>query len=201
MLNVIDAFTRAGLAIRIARKLKALDVIDVLSDRFSLRGIPVHIRSDNGPEFIAKAVQDWIATVGSTTAYIEPSSPWENGYYESFNAKLRDGLLNGEMFDILKQASVVIEQWRRHYNGIRLHASLGYHPPPPEVVIWPTEPSSSGPIAHPAIVAPRRCTNVELGPPNEGRPMSRPPPAQPAKDQWHCNLCYWRLEVMVHVAQ
>lgn len=98
MLNVIDEFTRECLAIRVARKLKALDVIDVLSDLFSLRGVPGHIRSDNGPEFIAKAVQDWIAAVGSTTAYIEPGSPWENGYCESFNAKLRDELLNGEVF-------------------------------------------------------------------------------------------------------
>ena len=152
MLNVIDEFTRECLAIRVSRKLKALDVIDVLSDLFSLRGVPGHIRSDNGPEFIAKAVQDWIAAVGSTTAYIEPGSPWENGYCESFNAKLRDELLNGEVFYTLKEASVVIEQWRRHYNSIRPHSSLGYQSPAPEVVIWPTEPSGSGPLAHPAIV-------------------------------------------------
>ena len=152
MLNVIDEFTRECLAIRVSRKLKALDVIDVLSDLFSLRGVPGHIRSDNGPEFIAKAVQDWIAAVGSTTAYIEPGSPWENGYCESFNAKLRDELLNGEVFYTLKEASVVIEQWRKHYNGIRPHSSLGYQPPAPEVVIWPTAPSGSVPSAHPAIV-------------------------------------------------
>jgi putative transposase len=152
MLNVIDEFTRECLAIRVARKLKALDVIDVLSDLFSLRGVPGHIRSDNGPEFIAKAVQDWIAAVGSVTAYIEPGSPWENGYCESFNAKLRDELLNGEVFYTLKEASVVIEQWRKDYNTIRPHSSLGYQPPAPEVVIWPTEPSGSAPLAHPAIV-------------------------------------------------
>ncbi|QEE37586.1 IS3 family transposase [Methylobacterium sp. WL1] len=152
MLNVIDEFTRECLAIRVSRKLKALDVIDVLSDLFSLRGVPGHIRSDNGPEFIAKTVQDWIAAVGSATAYIEPGSPWENGYCESFNAKLRDELLNGEVFYTLKEASVVIEQWRRHYNSIRPHSSLGYQPPAPEVVIWLTEPSGSGPLAHPAIV-------------------------------------------------
>ena len=140
-------------------KLKGLDVIDILSDLFSLRGVPGHIRSDNGPEpkdraseFIAKAVQDWIAAVGSATAYIEPGSPWEKGYCESFNAKLRDELLNGEVFYTLKEASVVIEQWRRHYNSIRPHSSLGYQSPAPEVVIWPTEPSGSGPLAHPAIV-------------------------------------------------
>ena len=152
MLNVIDEFTRECLAIRVSRKLKALDVIDVLSDLFSLRGVPGHIRSDNGPEFIAKAVQDWIAAVGSQTAYIEPGSPWENGYCESFNAKLRDELLNGEVFYTLKEASVVIEQWRRHYNSIRPHSSLAYQPPAPEVVIWPTEPSSSTPFGSPAIV-------------------------------------------------
>ena len=152
MLNVIDEFTRECLAIRVARKLKAYDVIDVLSDLFSLRGVPGHIRSDNGPEFIAKAVQDWIAAVGSKTAYIEPGSPWENGYCESFNAKLRDELLNGEVFYTLKEASVVIEQWRTHYNTIRPHSSLGYHPPAPEVVIWPKEPSGSAPVVHPTIV-------------------------------------------------
>ena len=152
MLNVIDEFTRECLGIRVSRKLKALDVIDVLSDLFSLRGVPRHIRSDNGPEFIAKAVQDWIAAVGSTTAYIEPGSPWENGYCESFNAKLRDELLNGEVFYTLKEASIVIEQWRKHYNGIRPHSSLGYQPPAPEVVIWPTAPSGSVPSARPAIV-------------------------------------------------
>ncbi|MCJ2011763.1 IS3 family transposase [Methylobacterium sp. J-076] len=152
MLNVIDEFTRECLAIRIARKLKALDVIDMLSDLFSLRGVPSHVRSDNGPEFIARSVRDWIAVVGSATAYIEPGSPWENGYCESFNAKLRDELLNGEVFYTLKEARVVIEQWRRHYNTLRPHSSLGYQPPAPEVVIWPTEPSGSVPSAPPAIV-------------------------------------------------
>ena len=122
---------RRAWAIRKMDELKALDVIDVLSDLFSLRGVPRRIRADNGPEFIAKAVQDWIAAVGSTTAYIEPGSPWENGYCESFNAKLRDELLNGEVFYTLKEASVVIEQWRKDYNTIRPHSSLGYQPPVP----------------------------------------------------------------------
>ena len=152
MLNVLDEFTRECLAIRVSRKLKAHDVIDVLSDLFSLRGVPSHIRSDNGSEFIAKAVRDWIAAVGSKTAYIEPGSPWENGYCESFNAKLRDELLNGEVFYTLNEASVVIEQWRMHYNSIRPHSSLGYQPPAPEVVIWPAGPSRSAPAARPAIV-------------------------------------------------
>jgi len=104
MLNVIDEFTRECLAIRINRKLKAIDVIDVLSDLFILRGVPGHIRSDNGPEFIAKALQDWIAAVGAKTAYIAPGSPWENGFIESFNARLRDELLNGEIFYTLREA-------------------------------------------------------------------------------------------------
>ena len=106
MLNVLDEFTHESLAIRVARKLKAIDVIDVLSDLFILRGIPAHIRSDNGPEFVAKAVQDWIAGVGAKTAYIERGSPWENGYIESFNARLRDELLNGEIFYTLREAQI-----------------------------------------------------------------------------------------------
>jgi putative transposase len=106
MLNVIDEFTRECLAIRVDRKLKAIDVIDVLSDLFILRGVPQHIRSDNGPEFVAKAVQEWITAVGAQTAYIERGSPWENGYVESFNARLRDELLNGEIFYTLREAKI-----------------------------------------------------------------------------------------------
>ena len=108
MLNIIDEFTRECLAIRVNRRLKAVDVIDALTDLFILRGIPAHIRSDNGPEFIAKALRDWIAAVGASTAYIEPGLPWENGYCESFNSKLRDELLNGEIFYSLNEAKVVI---------------------------------------------------------------------------------------------
>src|SRR5450830_1032396 len=128
MLNVIDEFSHECLAIRINRKLKAIDVIDVLSDLFILRGVPGHIRSDNGPEFIAKALQDWIAAVGAKTAYIAPGSPWENGFIESFNARLRDELLNGEIFYTLREAQIVVESWRHHYNAVRPHASLGYGP-------------------------------------------------------------------------
>jgi transposase InsO family protein len=138
MLCVIDEFTRESLAIRVARKLKATDVIDVLADLFIMRGIPTHIRSDNGPEFVATALREWIAAVGAKTAYIEPGSPWENGYIESFNGKLRDELLNGEIFYTLNEAKIVIEAWRRHYNTVRPHSSLGYRPPAPEVIIWPT---------------------------------------------------------------
>ena len=142
MLTVVDEFTRECLRIRIARRLNSVDVIDVLSDLFILRGVPGHIRSDNGPEFVAKAVQAWIAAVGARTAYITPGSPWENGYIESFNARLRDELLNGEIFYSLKEARIVIESWRRHYNAIRPHGSLGYRAPAPEVIVpiptaWP----------------------------------------------------------------
>ena len=137
ILNVIDEFTRECLVIRIARKLKSTDVIDVLTDLFILRGLPGHIRSDNGPEFIAKAVRQWIAAVGAEAAFIEPGSPWENGYCESFNSKLRDELLNGEIFYSLAEARVVIEGWRQHYNTVRPHSSLGYKPPAPSAKIWP----------------------------------------------------------------
>jgi transposase InsO family protein len=140
------------LAIRIDRKLNGADVIDVLSDLFILRGVPGQTRSDNGPEFIAKAVQDWIAAVGASTAYIAPGSPWENGYVESFNARLRDELLDGEIFYTLKEAQIVIESWRRHYNTIRPHASLGYRPPAPEVFVpafaaWPSARNQTAPTA------------------------------------------------------
>ncbi len=135
MLNVIDEFTHECLAIRVGRKLKAADVIDVLSDLFILRGVPDHVRSDNGPEFVAKAVQGWITSVGAQTAYIAPGSPWENGFVESFNARLRDELLDGEIFYSLREAQVVIESWRRHYNAVRPHASLGYRAPAPEVFV------------------------------------------------------------------
>ena len=122
---------------RVARRLNSTDVIEALCDLFIVRGIPAYIRSDNGPEFIAAALREWIAAVGAKTAYIEPGSPWENGYVESFNGKLRDELLNGEIFYTLAEAKIVIEQWRRHYNTVRPHSSLGYKPPAPEVVSWP----------------------------------------------------------------
>jgi transposase InsO family protein len=144
MLNLIDEFSRECLTIRVARKLNSTDVIDVLADHFILRGVPSHIRSDNGSEFIATAVRDWIRAVGAKTAYIEPGSPWENGYCESFNSKLRDELLNGEIFYSLREAQVLIEGWRRHYNAIRPHSALRWTPPAPEVrlptpQVWPTK--------------------------------------------------------------
>ena len=146
MLNVIDEFSRECLAIRIDRKLKSTDVIDVLSDLFILRGVPGNVRSDNGPEFITKAVREWIAAVGAKTAFIEPGSPWENGYCESFNSKLRDELLDGEIFYSLAEARVVVEGCRRHYNTVRPHSSLGYRPPAPEAVLWPAPPSKAAPV-------------------------------------------------------
>ena len=139
MLNVIDEFTRECLAIRIDRKLNSTDVIDVLSDLFILRGVPGHVRSDNGPEFIAKAVREWIAAVGAKTAFIEPGSPWENGYCESFNSKLRDELLNSEIFYSLAEARSS-SRLAAHYNTERPHSSLGYKPPAPEAILWPAKP-------------------------------------------------------------
>ena len=139
VLNVVDEFTRECLAIRVARKLKA---VDVLSDLFILRGVPGHICSGNGPEFVAQAVQDWIKAAGAKTAYIAPGSPWESGTVESFNARLRDELLGSEIFYALRKAHVVIESWRRHYNTVRPHSSIDYRPPAPEVFVpafaaWP----------------------------------------------------------------
>ena len=116
-----------------------------LSDLFILRGVPAFIRSDNGPEFVTQAVRDWIAAEGASTAYLEPGSPWENGYCESFNARLRDELLNGEIFYSLREAQIIIiEGWRRHYNTTRPHSALGYRPPAPETII----PMDQRPVIH-----------------------------------------------------
>ena len=149
MLNVIDEFTREALAIRIDRKLKSTDVIDLLSDLFVLRGVPGHVRSDNGPEFVARAVREWIAAVGAKAAFIEPGSPWENGYVESFNSKLRDELLDGEIFYSLAEARIVVETWRREYNTVRPHSSLGYRPPAPEAMLWPATKTAAAPAVAP----------------------------------------------------
>ncbi|UWP91489.1 IS3 family transposase [Aliiroseovarius crassostreae] len=134
-LNMLDEHSRECLAIRVKRKLNSAEVIDALTDLFILRGVPAYIRSDNGPEFIAQAVRDWIGAVGAKTAYIEPGSPWENGYCESFHARLRDELLNGEIFYSLREAQILIEQWRKHYNTRRPHSALGYRPPAPETIV------------------------------------------------------------------
>ena len=152
MLCVIDEFTREALAIRVKRRLNSTDVLETLADLMIMRGLPAFVRSDNGPEFIAIALRKWIAAVGSQTAYIEPGSPWENGYCESFNSKLRDELLDGEIFFSLAEAQVVIEAWRRHFNAVRPHSSLNYRPPAPEaifarsrtIVPWASAPALGG---------------------------------------------------------
>lgn len=135
MLTVIDEFTRECLAIFVDRKLRSDDVLACLTDLFTYHGPPDHIRSDNGPEFTAQAVRDWLSRIGVKTLFIEPGSPWENGYNESFNGKLRDELLNGEIFYTLEEAKVLIEAWRRHYNTQRPHSSLGYRPPAPQTIL------------------------------------------------------------------
>jgi putative transposase len=135
MLTVIDEYTRECMAIEVSRRLRSDDVLACLADLFTRHGPPDHIRSDNGPEFTAQVVRDWLPRVGVRTLFIEPGSPWENGYNESFNGKLRDELLNGEIFYTLKEAKVLIQQWRHHYNTVRPHSSLGYSPPAPQTII------------------------------------------------------------------
>lgn len=135
MLTVIDEYSRECLAIVVARRLSSDDVLHCLTKLFITHGIPENIRSDNGSEFTAKAVRNWLNRVGVQTLYIEPGSPWENGYNESFNGKLRDELLNREIFYTLKEAQVLIEQWRQQYNTIRPHSALNYRPPAPEAVV------------------------------------------------------------------
>ncbi len=152
-LNVLDEFNRESLAIRVRRKLSSVDVIEVLTDLFILRGVPACIRSDNGPEFVAGSVRQWSAAVGARTAFIEPGSPWENGYIESFNARLRDELLNGEIFCTLREAQVLIESWRRHYNAVRPHGSLGYQPPAPETIVAPSWPPGYATLRRPSSLA------------------------------------------------
>src|ERR1700730_1917340 len=143
MLTLIDEYTRESLAIRVARRLGRYEVIEVLADVMLFRGIPEHIRSDNGPEFVAEELRTWLAKLGTGTLYIEPGSPWENGYCESFNGKLRDECLNGEIFYSLKEAQVVIEKWRVEYNTKRPHSALGYRPPAPAACSpWGANPSS-----------------------------------------------------------
>ena len=143
MLTVIDENSRECLAIEVARRLTSKDVLRVLTGLMLRHGVPEHIRSDNGPEFVAKAVRSWLARLKVQTLFIEPGSPWENGYIESFNGKLRDEFLNCELFYTLKEAQVLIAMWRQHYNQVRPHNSLGYRPPAPEAIPGP-------PIAVPA---------------------------------------------------
>jgi putative transposase len=135
ILTIIDEFTRECLAMPVNRSIKSQDVIDQLFQLFVLRGIPEHIRSDNGPEFTAKEIRKWLGRIGVKTLFIEPGSPWENGYIESFNGKLRDELLNREVFYTLTEAKVLIAEWKMEYNGFRPHSALGYRPPAPEAIL------------------------------------------------------------------
>ena len=134
MLTIIDEYTRECLAIKVDRKLNSTHVVDTLLDLFVMHGVPDYIRSDNGSEFTARVVRGWLKKLKVKTLFIEPGSPWENGYNESFNGKLRDELLNGEIFYTLKEAQILIEQWRKEYNTVRPHSSLGYKPPAPETI-------------------------------------------------------------------
>ena len=135
VLNIIDEYTRECLATLVDRKIKSEDVLDQLFNLFVFRGIPEHIRSDNGPEFTARAVRKWLNRMGVKTLFIEPGSPWENGYIESFNGKMRDELLNRELFTTLVEAKVLISEWRKEYNQIRPHSALNYRPPAPDAIL------------------------------------------------------------------
>ena len=135
LLTIVDEDTRECLAIEVARSLRTDDVIFRLTELFIQHGQPDYLRSDNGPEFTATAIRQWLTRLGVGTLFIEPGSPWENGYNESFNGKLRDELLNGEIFYTVREAQVLIEGWRQVYNQIRPHSSLGYKPPAPETRI------------------------------------------------------------------
>jgi transposase InsO family protein len=143
MLTLLDEYTRECLAIDVARRMTSEDVLERLTDLFICRGVPDHIRSDNGAEFTASAVREWLEKVGVKTLFIEPGSPWENGYCESFNGKLRDEFLNREVFYTLPEAKVLIECWRQHYNRVRPHSSLGYQPPAPEAIVVTVPASDS----------------------------------------------------------
>ena len=137
MLNIIDEYSRECLAIHVDRQINSSEVLYKLSELFISHGIPDYIRSDNGSEFTAAAIRKWLQRIGVKTLYIEPGSPWENGYIESFNGKLRDELLNGEIFDTILEARVLTEQWREHYNNVRPHSSLNFAPPYAEAVPYP----------------------------------------------------------------
>lgn len=150
MLNVVDEYTREALAMAPQRSFKSHDVIHVLADLMITHGLPDHIRSDNGPEFVAKAVQKWLHGLGVKTLFITPGSPWENGYIESFNARVRDEFLNGEIFYTMKEIEVLTEAWRNEYNTVRPHSSLGYVPPAPEAI----RPNLQSHTATPRIAKP-----------------------------------------------
>ena len=134
-LNVIDEFSRVCLAIRVGRRCKSVDVIDTIEELLKLYPPPTHLRMDNGPEFIAHALQEWCTGSGTGTAYIPPGSPWENGFCESFNGTFRDNLLDGEIFYSLREAQIIVGEWVKHYNHVRPHSALGYRPPAPQTKV------------------------------------------------------------------
>ena len=129
ILTLIDEYTRQSMGMRVDWSIRAVDAITVLAAAMAEYGAPGHLRSDNGPEFIAYAIQDWLREKAVKTIYIAPGSPWENGYIESYHDKLRDECLNREIFGSLREARVVLEQWRKHHNEERPHSSLGYQTP------------------------------------------------------------------------
>ncbi len=158
LLNLIDEHTRESLLVRAERRWSSARVISALADVMVMKGVPEHLRFDNGPEFVAKDLRKWLAKTGAKTLYIEPGSPWENGYCESFNSKLRDEFLNGEIFYSMKELRVLAERWRVHYNTVRPHSSLGYQSPAPEA--WLTNSVGCGEVknryALPTSPHPRR---------------------------------------------
>ena len=135
-LNIIDEYSRECVASIPRRSWKHQNVIETLSGLFITRGCPSYIRSDNGSEFTAKTLRRWLSDLNIGTAYIEPGSPWENGYCESFNARMRDEFLNGEIFDTLTEAEILTRRWVNTYNTIRPHSALGYRPPAPQSALW-----------------------------------------------------------------
>ena len=144
-LNIIDESSRECLASLPRRSWRHTDIIEVLSDLFIMKGIPEYLRSDNGTEFTAKKLMEWLADIGVITTFIEPGSPWENGYCESFNSRMRDEFLNGELFGNLFEAKVLTKRWTYYYNAIRPHSSLGGRPPAPQSVVYPISIKSALP--------------------------------------------------------
>ena len=161
MLTLLDEYTRESLAIKVDRALKAYDVVEQLAELFVTRGTPDFIRSDNGSEFTSDVVRGWLQRLGVKTLYIEPGSPWENGYIESFNGKLRDELLNGEIFDTVIEARIIIERWREQYNTKRPHSSLGYRPPAPEAKLL--NELSCQPVQSFQLALNQENTNIQVG--------------------------------------
>lgn len=171
MLTIVAEFTRECLGIDVARRITSDEVFERLAWLLVIRSVPNHIRSDNGPECMAKVVRSWLSRVGVKTLFIEPGSPSQNGYMESFNGKLRDELLNGEIFYTLREAKVLIEGWRQHYNRVRPHTSLGDRPPAPEAKMMGTQRELEMRSAV-GIEASAEACSAALRPPVRGAPSS-----------------------------